>query len=168
MLFAIEDVATGGGIVGGALSLAGGIYLLWERLSKRRTEARRERLRDRATKIKLDKMARESLSEAHAEEIAARKAAHDADIRAIRREIEESHREIAENKRRIAELETEGRACHEKTGRLQSQNDEQAKEIKERTADITDLRAHIATLEQRLKAAGSLPPGSGPHDALTR
>lgn len=144
-LFAMEEALAGGGIVGGCVTVAYALYAIWEKASKRQTEVRRERLADREQKIKLDRMARESLSEAHAEELAARKAAHDSDIKSIRRRLRRYQK-------RLTAMETREQLCQDKCAGLERQNAEQA-------AEMAELRDTIRNLERKLKATGALPPG---------
>lgn len=150
-IFAIEDALTGGGIVGGIVTAAGALYVLWEKWSRRKTEASREELALEEARIKLGVMARTELGVAFEEERQARKSAHDADIRAIRREIEEYQT-------RLAAIESREKDCQAVCIGLKRQNTEQA-------AEIAELRAKIAELEKKLKDNGALP-GTGPHAPL--
>jgi predicted nucleic acid-binding Zn-ribbon protein len=144
--------------VGGVVGVLTGLYLLWERFSKRRTERRKEDLANQERQLKLDGMARDSIEAAYDDLMRVRKQAHDGDIANLKLEIGAA-------KLRLAELEKRETTCQETCKGLQAQNTEQAVEIAAQAREIIDLRAKIESLETKLRQTGALP-GSGSHTTL--
>jgi chromosome segregation ATPase len=168
-LFALEidlagatDYLVGGGIVGGILTAAKVLYDLWDKRSRRRTEVRNEATDSADKELELDQRISAAVRAEYEHLLDARRSAHNADIRALRREIDAG----AE---RIGALEARDTECQRRVTALQKQNGEQAGEITTLRAEVVTLRAEIDRLRARLSdahipGAGSppVPPASNP------
>lgn len=173
MLFGVDDSLTGGGIVGGIVTTIGALYLIWEKVSRRKSERRKEKIANdkeqlandkeeiavEERRINLDGAARKAVAEAYKDALDRRKTTHDEDIKTIRKEI-------ASNTKRLNALETSEKQCQANLAALKEenvrqtleiaglkeQNSEQSVELTSLRKEVVGMRTKIETLEAKIKS----------------
>lgn len=177
MLFADgESIGTVGGVIGtlgGVTTALGAIYVIWEKISKRKVQERKElvqvtadELKVEEQKIQIEVMAREKIAEAYDQLMKVRKAERDEQIARLQRDIDG-------NKKRLVDLERREQACQELCATLTADSerkDDAIAALREQNAgqakEIAALQAKIEKLERQLREAKAIPPGTDLHKPL--
>lgn len=180
-LFATEDTLIGGGIVGGVMSFALGVYVIWDKVKSRheagavaaaavKAVQQQNASAARQNEITVEALASQKVAEVWERFAEERKAAHERDLRERReaheRDVKQLTEMIERTRARIAELEAHKIYCDKVTDELKVQNGEQARVMESQAAEMRSLRAYLAKLERQLKRIAPESDPSGPHVPL--
>ncbi len=169
-----DDALTGGGIVGGIVTITGALYVIWDKyqrgeanraakreITKAAVEAKRvvteaAAIKNEEEEIRVGELARKAVSAAYQEALSLTKENHDRDMRSVRAALKSVTN-------RVTQVEERELTCQKELEALKIQNREQEEEITTlrdqnvtQANEIASLRAEINKLKKQLHDSGAL------------